>query len=349
MSRANRSRLLMALGLLSTAAVLLCCSSWISSASPREGSRRTSSSNGDGDRVGSDVSFARAYFSADDAERFANRKKKKKVLLGIFTVIDRPKERDRRRLIRETYLSDPYGRGRICHLPDYVDLLDGGEFEKADDCEVVYAFIAGRADTTIPTDHFRTDRPLTVEREHNPERLVMLNVRDNLAEGKSYAYLKWAARTALDRGFDYVVKTDDDTLISVPHLFEKIIAPLPPFPHNRRYYGGHVTDAMQCNVEKWEHCRHATPNGYMAGQFYLLSPDLAYAVSSDDVERPRNTRVEDLDMGRAVFAWSRTRRETINMFTTGGVIRLWNHPVKDTNKWLTHWKRYKERRIPYVW
>lgn len=289
------------------------------------------------------IGFEDAYYHGG-----VRKMKKKKLLLGIFTMADGKKEKQRRALIRETYLTE--GGDRLCLWRRYQDLFDRGDYEAADRCEILYAFVAGRIDPEIPFDHFRSDRPLTVERASNPEQLVMLNVKENMARGKTYAYFKWASHELAARyDLDYVIKTDDDSLISLPKVFHKIVDKLPPWPYNRRFYGGHVTDAMECNIRRWDHCKLIVPNGYMAGQFYFMSPDLAYAVTNDDVERVPSTNIEDLDMGQAVFRWSRTNKEMINTFTFGGKVHVWTHPVKDESKWRFFWKRYQEEHVDYVW
>lgn len=219
-------------------------------------------------------------------------------------------------------------------------MVDRGRFDKADECIVLYSFISGvskKKAGDLPEDHFRSSRPLLAKVKGD---MTFLNIKENLVNGKSSAYFKWAASISTQYNIDYIVKTDDDTLIFMPYLFEKIIGLLKPYPYNSLYYGGHTTDAKQCNVAVWEHCKLITPNGYMAGQFYFLSPDLANAVTNDDRNRVSNTGVEDLDMGRSVFRWSRANKEMIKSFTHGGKFALWQHPVKETEKWMGLWDKY---------
>lgn len=66
------------------------------------------------------------------------------------------------------------------------------------------------------------------------------------------------------------------------YIFEKIT--LSPHPDNQRLYGGWLTDFYPCGGK--EHCQNISPgDGYMAGQFYFMSPDLTYIVSLDEQER----------------------------------------------------------------
>ena len=55
----------------------------------------------------------------------------------------------------------------------------------------------------------------------------MLDVEENMNEGKSYEYFAWLAsmypkEDAEQRPWDYAMKLDDDAFLHIPRLFEKL-------------------------------------------------------------------------------------------------------------------------------
>lgn len=302
--------------------------------------------------------------TAPEKER-KKKRKNKKFLLGIFSMIS-PSERSRRQLIRETYLerntnilkNNPNvdnSSSKICDIRHYMALYKSGNLEKADECVVLYAFIVGGGVSTSSNyeeeDHFRTNRPLEIFPEspggYEPEPdVIYLNVKENLVTGKVPTYFKWAFQMSQEYDIDYVSKVDDDTMLFMPYLFEKIIDPLPPFPYNQRLYGGWLTDFYQCGGK--EHCLKISPDGYMAGQFYFMSPDLAYVVSSDEHERNYALQKESLDIGVSIFDWAKVNKIMIHLFVIGGNYYLWEHPVIDSDVWKDKYNLWKEKGISYV-
>ena len=62
--------------------------------------------------------------------------------------------------------------------------------------------------------------------------LQVLNISENMNEGKSYEYFASLARMfpsddPLERPYDYAMKADDDTLLNLPQLVERL-RPLVP-------------------------------------------------------------------------------------------------------------------------
>lgn len=276
----------------------------------------------------------------------------KKILLGVFST-EREKQFSRRQLIRNTYLKESENDERVCNLYKYQELMDQKKWEEADKCVILFCFVVGHPDGHDETDHFQSDRPLALSPDNVPHEgmdddVVYLNIRENMVTGKTPVYFKWAASISTKYNIDYIVKLDDDTMLSMSHLFHDIVAPLPPYPFNKRYYGGKIVDAMQCGVHIYEYCKLIVPNGYIAGQFYFLSPDLAHAVSTDDQPRISNTKIEDLDLGRAVFRFSDQYRQSIKIVTHSKQYKAWKHPIKDSEEWMKLWNASKHDKKPYI-
>ncbi|CAG8636284.1 21794_t:CDS:2 [Dentiscutata erythropus] len=60
--------------------------------------------------------------------------------------------------------------------------------------------------------------------------IVILNITENMNEGKTFEYFKWFAKHRED---NYIVKTDDDTFIHLIHYYRD----LQDLPRKRVYYG----------------------------------------------------------------------------------------------------------------
>ncbi|CAG8777522.1 15782_t:CDS:2, partial [Dentiscutata heterogama] len=61
--------------------------------------------------------------------------------------------------------------------------------------------------------------------------IVILNITENMNEGKTFEYFKWFAKHRKDY---YFVKTDDDSFIHLIHYYRD----LQDLPRKRAYYGG---------------------------------------------------------------------------------------------------------------
>jgi hypothetical protein len=175
-----------------------------------------------------------------------------RLLLGIFSM-DSPKELERRQVIRETYLQtfvDTATPHRICSLKELPVLAVESSL---DACQLVYAFIVSgnpngpkeRVVENIPQEPIALTNdslpPSIRLSDHDQGDIVYLNIQENGKEGKSQTFFKFAT-TLLEppyqHYFDYLAKTDSDTLLYPQSLLDVVINRLPTFPHNMRIYGG---------------------------------------------------------------------------------------------------------------
>jgi hypothetical protein len=297
-----------------------------------------------------------------------------RILLGIFTM-DSPTEIQRRDVIRKTYLRYYYFRGRkgqktktphrICSLQEYRAELDpkqqkdddggdGGDDEKDDDssssytyyCQMVYTFVMG-SNPNGPkelVEDSHASLPLTVANPPvhlaNETDILHLNIQENMKEGKSQTWLKYATWISKNSTLplDYVGKIDGDTLL-YPHLFLKeVLQGLPHSrtkkPYNIRVYGGDYRIRPST----------ATLNlgpVYMGGHFYFLSLDLAQYIVGDQCNRTAvAVYSEDQSIGNFVHTHPLPIRR-IRLTT-----RLFEHPLKRIDRMRTLWRKQIGQKAP---
>lgn len=249
-----------------------------------------------------------------------------RMLLGIMTMLQHDYEFQRRQAIRETYLSYYYShhhdnhtattttttatnsssstnnKHRICALHELLDEHHPNHTVLLQECQLAYAFIAG-GNPEGPTERVEFNESLVPLVLPSPTAssepdIVVLNIRENMKEGKSQTFLKYAT-TIIDEAlyFDLVAKTDSDTMIFPNLLLEGSLQhDLPAFPHNVRVYGGRFQLSRQYYGE-------STGPIYYGGAFYFVSPDLARFVVSHQCDRQALAVFsEDRSMGNFVHA-----------------------------------------------
>jgi hypothetical protein len=219
-------------------------------------------------------------------------------------------EMERRKVVRETYLSfykDSHTPNRICSLTDIQN-----HKVPLEECQIAYIFVVG-GNPDGPTELVKpnTSFPMTVDEPTNDEDdVVFLNIQENLEDGKSQSWVKYASMVVEVFPFDYIAKVDSDTLLFTPAFLRFATEKLPKAPNNKRIYGGlpNGKDACDINVND----THACPlplvgDVYMKGDVYWMSPDVAAFVASDALDRSSlMIRHEDVDVGNFVFSYPET-------------------------------------------
>jgi len=254
-------------------------------------------------------------------------------LLGIFST-SREKEFLRRELIRKTYLD--IGDPRICKLEEFIRQFEETPNERV--CQVPYTFVIGGGGSHRPADH-DDDEPVVLDTDQNghadPQRdCTYLNIRENMEDGKSPTWIKYAADIAAEYGIDYVSKIDDDSVISPHLLFQFIADDLPPVPYNRRIYGGSALPSYLYHLM------------YGAGQFYFMSADVAdyvgHELTAEDRKGLRHSRpIEDLDMGSFVYNMPKPVK-----FLNMRHYEIWTHPKKTEEQWSNAWEVELDEQLP---
>mmetsp|Transcript_983 Transcript_983/g.1907 ORF Transcript_983/g.1907 Transcript_983/m.1907 type:complete len:745 (-) Transcript_983:646-2880(-) len=259
--------------------------------------------------------------------------KRPTMLMGIFTM-DSANDAKRREMLRKTWISSSDGKSvkRICSLQGWIIGNSKG-------CQLVYTFVlGGNQEEGGPTEllEYNSSYPMSIPcrlHQHASEQdtsdIVCLNIKENMEEGKSQTWLKYATTVLHDRGyFDYFGKMDSDTLLYPGIFFKQVLQKLPKYPNNARVYGGDY--------------RFKPPNMvgpvYMGGHLYFVSSDLAeFVVSSECPRSAVDKGIEDVSIGNFAHSHPLPIRR-IRLFTNE-----FEHPVKRVDRYLTLWRKYKAR------
>jgi hypothetical protein len=258
-------------------------------------------------------------------------------LLGIPTVEG---EVQRRQAVRDTYLSfyrDLYSQDQ----PNRICSLEQVKHNRAllRECQLIYLFFVGGnpdgpSELVAPNASF----PMTVKGSLNEDDLVYLNIRENLEDGKSQTFFKYASILSKEIPFDYIGKIDSDTLLFVPEFLNFAALNLPQRPDNRLVYGGNTHLKTACDKDEID-STHPCPfklvgDHYFGGAFYWMSPDLAEFITSDAVPRDKlSIRHEDADIGNFVFSYPLVHKSSsIHSVKVSGP-QLLIHPRRNGN-WM---------------
>ncbi|TPX42171.1 hypothetical protein SeMB42_g05253 [Synchytrium endobioticum] len=194
----------------------------------------------------------------------------KTVLVGIFTT---PEKYDRRALIRSTYLNlNPSDRVHVY-------------------------FILGKPDKT----EWATLLSLEDALYHD---IMVLDVPENMNDGKTYAYFSALARKYSSTDYMYAAKVDDDVWLHLPNL-ETLLRVQGADKRVGAYIGRHV---------------HGT--GFMAGMGYMLSWDLVDWIGKDPYPRQNAIGQED-----AVLAgWLHEKNKIQHFWSIEGADQFYDEP-----------------------
>lgn len=191
-------------------------------------------------------------------------------------------------------------------------------------CTFVYTFVIGGnldkdaptilVDKSLPllasskTDKRRVTRDVKLSnRKHKFGDMTMLNIKENMNEGKSQTWFYYgsvvAEQLGVQDGIDYVAKLDADALPYLDRFFDWALVQkrLPPYPYNNHIlvgnpvdkYWWYTFDQVQGNytyimkekdIAREEYFKHHYFNNfhlYAQGQCYILSVDLARFVAKE--------------------------------------------------------------------
>lgn len=184
------------------------------------------------------------------------------------------------------------------------------------------------------------------EPQFSYSNLVVGNFKENIDEGKTYEWFKWASKISKSRGTDYIFKMDTDTIINWCRLSEFLQSHdvrFGRYPHERYVYIGRLNDWGACG--KFEHCPppecQSFSNScwiYMSGGFYGLSHSLLNRILESRYTHSNIIGPEDLLVGRWISKLSMPEKIHIFNVPNGD---LWCHSL---NKEI--WSEYA---LPKRW
>ena len=230
--------------------------------------------------------------------------------------------------------------------------------DENDECQFIYTFVSGfeNNNTALPTELLANNRPIDnvqayherLKDHHEDFDMTFLNIQENMNEGKSQTWFKYAASVMDQYDIDYAIKTDMDSLIIMDHFFDFVKNYLPPA--GKRIYAGVLADKAFWGGSRYGVDGAATVNYlreqamvqiYMAGPLYVLSKDIVKWVSSKSfVNESWYEKIEDHDVGMRVYDYP----EPIQTIRIQEDQRFWVHPAKDHLTWQLFMNRESNRK-----
>lgn len=296
-------------------------------------------------------------------QKVKDSKKKKEtatVLIGIFTQ-EQNEEKHYRRQFRDVFRHHPY----TCTLHELKAHREAPRLEN--ECKLVYAFVFGsNKEPDAPTEIIGretqieiTESPANLLNESKEGDLVLLNIRENMNQGKSFTWLYYASNYLSGHlGIDYIGKVDTDTLISMHSYFQFHEKFLFPTPMNTNTLVGHFLDKRttwrvnELEREKETHfrTRWESVHVYCAGEVYIMSVDLANATAASawlrpDVRQLHSEMVEDHDVSTMAFLSTEDSKNPMNLIMIAKDKKWWTHPLKrhrNIEMWSRLWQEEKE-------
>lgn len=258
-----------------------------------------------------------------------------RVLVGIFTIDDTTERRCRHRQ-RRLFRLHPY----TCTLATFLS-------EQPENCRLIYTFVTG-GNPQGPTMQVDSSVPMVIEydstRMHFTEKdmlepdVTLLNIKENMNDGKSQTWFAYGAQLAKTYPIDYIVKQDTDTILFLDKYFDFVDQSLPPAPYNRNILAGSVADKLwwgedtvnrNSPAEQWAIQRYGgLLHLYTEGQWYLMSPDLAETVQQEAILTDETAKYvaghEDHDVSAMAFH----SNKPIHLIIVSMQQRHWQHRVK---------------------
>lgn len=291
--------------------------------------------------------------NVDDAERqlaTPSHSGRLRVLVGILTA-DFFNDQAYRR--RHRMLFQLWNDTRVCSLPDFKALPIHERYR----CQIIYTFVMGGNPHASPVlvDDSRpilATKPIKgLSSDVNDPDVTLLNIRENMNEGKSQTWLKYAAEVAEEYELDYVVKCDADALFHLHEFFRFAYVHLPPAPYNKHFYAGalrdkaywpkHKTEEARIRFESYFGNHFEGVHLYVAGQIYLMSTDLAKFVGQEALRSNCSycEGHEDHDISAMAFH----SPDPVKLVVVSRKQRFWEHPVKGEPRWKRIWLRESAR------
>lgn len=242
---------------------------------------------------------------------------------------------------------------RVCSLPEFKSKPIGERYV----CQLIYTFVIG-ANPKAPPQLVDGSRPMEVVRpitglskDLNEPDMTLLNIRENMNEGKSQTWMHYGAQIAEEYDLDYVAKCDADSMFHLHEFFHFAYKNMPPAPYNSMLYIGalrdkaywpkHQTEPERIRYESYFGNNFEGVHLYVAGQLYIMSTDLARFIGTEAAKGACTycEGHEDHDISAVAFH----SPEPVKLVVVGRSHRFWEHPVKGEPRWKRIWAREQAR------
>ncbi|KAL7567443.1 hypothetical protein ACA910_021402 [Epithemia clementina (nom. ined.)] len=294
-----------------------------------------------------------------------------RVVYGILSHDMTAEEKERRQIVRDTFLSyyflknhqahgqdNSYSESRhsdknhwICSFND----LQTGKVEKPEQCRLAYVFVIGANPdgSTLLLNH-NESYPLTIPKNSSittqePDA-VYLNIQENGNFGKTPTWFRYASTTLEERGWandwDFIFKADSDNLLYPSKLFDFLDRSSPLERPVRNAYGGSVIGMKRCDHTTDPKCRlpeRSSKYHYMQGGCYFVSLDVAAFISSPSTVDLQNLTTfphEDIMTGLSVSLYPGKIRMINDKRIRKSEDNYRVHPIKKINRFMRLWKNY---------
>jgi len=283
-----------------------------------------------------------------------SKKRRLRVLLGVFTYDHRLQAPYRRQFRKLFQIFNDNNDGRVCSLQEFEDAPND---ETRYDCQLIWTFVVGglKRDTArseivgddlsvvMPTENIKFQRAKDL-RESND--VTYLNIRENMNEGKSQTWFKFAANMMNKYDLDYAGKIDSDSLPYLDKFFTWAYVYLPPPPYNQGILAGVPMDKMWWNKDKatmntdtnedfFKNSYGKVVHLYAAGQCYLMSRDLVDTVV---LEAPKSRAYREGHEDHDISAMAFHSTNPISFHFLSIQQQFWRHPIKRYKKKVRHWR-----------
>lgn len=231
---------------------------------------------------------------------------KPRILVGIIS--DSHTELAKTYRIRHRKLFTLWNDTRLCSFNDFVARNhEPKQSSNDDECQILYTFVLGAytrnstavispssAMSPIPTIRLQDtlSNPLTVPEMpiKQPQYddafiesdVTILNIVENMNDGKTPTFLFWASQVAKEWNIPYVSKCDSDTFLRLPTMLQFLEHELPITTPN--FAPSILTGALRHKAywtsapskeAFWRETFYSGMHLYLSGSFYLMSRDLA--------------------------------------------------------------------------
>lgn len=243
---------------------------------------------------------------------------------------------------------------RVCPMDEFKKKSP----QEREQCELVYVFVMG-GNPEAPPSLLDDSRPFEVTMfnknksgDVDEPNTILLNIRENMNDGKSPTWMYYGSKLARKYDLDYVVKCDEDSILHLHEFFRFAYKHLPPAPYNTNVFVGAPRDKAfwpQLHNDTAEREQYEAYFGnvyegvhlYLAGQLYIMSADLAYFTG---IEARRSNcsyceGFEDHDVSALAFH----SPDPLKLMLIGRPHRFWEHPVKSGPRWKRIWDRESHR------